>query len=86
MTLTNCENNLVLTWSANCVISNAATNQGTTFTLSDTKLYLSSVTLSTDDNINYCSKWNKDSNVQLTGINISQNQQHRMLQTNIEII
>ena len=56
MTLTNCENNLVLTWSANCVISNAATNQGTTFTLSDTKLYLSSVTLSTDDNINYCSK------------------------------
>ena len=56
MTLTNCENNLVLTWSANCFISNAATNQATTFTLSDTKLYLSTVTLSTDDNINYCSK------------------------------
>ena len=48
--------NLVLTWSANCFISNAATNQATTFTLSDTKLYLSTVTLSTDDNINYCSK------------------------------
>ena len=48
--LINCEINLILTWSANCVISNVAANQATTFTISDTKLHVSVVTLSTDDN------------------------------------
>ena len=32
--------NLNLTWSANCVISNAAANQATTFAINDTKLYV----------------------------------------------
>ena len=50
MPLINCEVNLILTWSSNCVISNAAANQATTFTLTDAKLYVLVVTLSIDDN------------------------------------
>ena len=46
MPLINCEINLILTWS---VISNSAANQGTTFAITDTKLYVQAVTLSTDD-------------------------------------
>ena len=50
MILINCEINLILTWSSNCVISNAAANQATTFAITDTKLYVSVLALSTDDN------------------------------------
>ena len=51
MPLINCEVNLILTWSANCVIiaSNAA-NQNATFSITDTKIYVPVVTLSTQDN------------------------------------
>ena len=38
MPLINCETNLILTWSENCVTSSAAAKQGTTFTITDTKL------------------------------------------------
>ena len=38
MPLSNCEINLILTWSANCVISNSAAKQGATFATTDTKL------------------------------------------------
>ena len=48
--LINCEINLILTWSANCVICNAAANQATIFAITDTKLYVPAVTLSTQDN------------------------------------
>ena len=48
--LINCEINAILTWSANFVISNAAANQATTFAITDIKLYVPVVTLSTDDN------------------------------------
>ena len=46
--LINCEVNLILTWSATCVISNS-TGAGT-FEITDTKLYVPVVTLSTQDN------------------------------------
>ena len=49
MTFINCEINLVLVWSADCVISRAAANQATTFAITDTKLYVP-VALSVDDN------------------------------------
>ena len=49
MPLINCEINFILTWSENCVISSAATGE-TNFTLTDTKIYISIVTLSTQDN------------------------------------
>ena len=49
--LINCEVNLILTWSANCVIiyTNVA-NQNPTFEITETKLYVPVVTLSTQDN------------------------------------
>ena len=48
--LINCEINFILTWPANCVISNAVANQNTTFAITDQKLYVLVVTLLTDDN------------------------------------
>ena len=48
MPLINCEVNLILTWSANCVlIATAIQNQAATFEITDTKLYVPVVTLST---------------------------------------
>ena len=48
MPLINCEVNLILIWSSTCVITNS-TGMGT-FALTDTKLYVSAVTLSTQYN------------------------------------
>ena len=49
--LINRELNLILTWSANCVIvSTNNANQGTAFSITETKLYVPIVTLSTQDN------------------------------------
>ena len=46
-----CEINFILTWTGNCVIAcNTAAAQETTFTITDTKLYVPVVTLSTWDN------------------------------------
>ena len=47
MPLINCEINLILKWSTNCVIiSTNVANQNTTVEISDTKLYVPVVTLS----------------------------------------
>ena len=49
--LINCEVNLILTWSTNCIIvSTNVANQNATFAITDTKLYVPVVTLSTQDN------------------------------------
>ena len=48
MPLINCEVNLILTWSSTCVITNSAGARR--FTITDTKLYVPVVTLSTQDN------------------------------------
>ena len=48
MPLINCEIKFILTWSHKCVLSNDT--KATTFTVTDTKLYVSVVTLSTQDN------------------------------------
>ena len=48
MALINCEVNLLLTWSKGCVITNA-TGAGT-LAITETKLYVPVVTLSTQDN------------------------------------
>ena len=51
MSLINCEINLILTWSANCfIIADPVNNQAPTFGLTDTKLYVTDVTLLTQDN------------------------------------
>ena len=48
MSLINCEINPILTWSSTCVITNST--GAWTFKITDTKLYVSIVTLSTQDN------------------------------------
>ena len=51
MPLINCEIELILTWSANCVIIYTDVNdQVPTFTITETNLYVPVVTLSTQDN------------------------------------
>ena len=51
MPLINCEINLILIWSANCVIvSTNNANQNATFTIASTRLYVPVVTLSTQEN------------------------------------
>ena len=47
MPLINCEINLILAWSEDCVTSSA--NGETKFKITDTKLYVPAVTLSTQD-------------------------------------
>ena len=51
MLLINCEVEIILHWSSNCVIiyTNVA-NQAPTFTITETNLYVPVVTLSTQDN------------------------------------
>ena len=48
MPLINCEINLILTWSEDCVTSSAT--GATKFKITDTKMYNPVVTLSTQDN------------------------------------
>ena len=48
MPLINCEVNLILTWSKDCVITNS-TGEGK-FAITETKLYVPVITLSTKDN------------------------------------
>ena len=51
MPLINCKVNLILTWFKKCVIVYTdVTNQDATFTITETKLYVPVVTLSTQDN------------------------------------
>ena len=54
MPLINCEVKLILTWSSNCVlIATAIQNQAATFEITDTKLYVPVVTLSTQENTKF---------------------------------
>ena len=57
ISLINWEVNLILTWSARCVIvSTEVANQNATFTTMETKLYVTVVTLSTQDNAKLLTK------------------------------
>ena len=54
MPLINCEVNVILTWSSTCVlIATGIQNQNTTFAITDTKLYVPVVTLSTQENTKF---------------------------------
>ena len=50
MCLINCEINFDLNWSENWIIMVSNANQGTKFSITNTKLYVPVVTLSTQDN------------------------------------
>ena len=71
MTLINCEINLILTWSEDCVISSAT--GAIKFKITDTKLYVPIVTLSAQDNTKLLQQLNPILNEQLIGTNINQN-------------
>ena len=59
MPLINCEVNLILTWSSDCVlIATNIQNQSVTFEITDTKLYVPIVTLSTQENIKFLQQLN----------------------------
>ena len=51
MPLINCEVNLILTWSSTCVITES--NGAGTFEITDTKIYVPVVTLSTQENTKF---------------------------------
>ena len=52
MSLTKCEINLILTWSENCIlISGGIDNTEPKFAITDTKIYVPVVTLSTYKNV-----------------------------------
>ena len=54
MPLINCEVNLILTWSSSCIlIGTSIPNQAATFAITDTKLYVPVVTLSTQENTKF---------------------------------
>ena len=54
MPLINCEVNLILTWSSSCVlIATCTQNLNATFEITDTKLYVPVVTLSTQENTKF---------------------------------
>ena len=54
MPLINCEANLILTWSSTCIlISTNIPNKNATFAITDTKLYVPVVTLSTQENTKF---------------------------------
>ena len=54
MPLINCEVNLILTWSSTCVlIATNILNQNATFAITDAKLYVPVVTLSTQENTKF---------------------------------
>ena len=50
MPLINCKINLILTWSA-VIVSTAVVNQGATFGITDTKLYVPVLNLLAEDNV-----------------------------------
>ena len=59
MPLINCEVNLILTWSSTCVIASViVANQAATFAITDTKLYVPVVTLSTQENTKFLQQLN----------------------------
>ena len=58
MLLINCEVNLILTWSKDCVITNSA-GEGK-FAITETKLDVPVVTLPTQDNVKLLQKFKSD--------------------------
>ena len=73
MSLINCEINLILTWSNRCFkIDNPIASQEVTFTITETKLYIPVVTLSTQDNAKLLEQLKSRFKEQLTGTDMNQ--------------
>ena len=77
MPLIDCEVNLTMIWSASCVIvSTNVANQNTSFTITQTKLYVPVVTLSTEDNAKLVTQLKSNFKNKIIGTNIHQNQNY----------
>ena len=77
MPLIDCEVNLTMIWSASCVIvSTNVANQNTSFTITQTKLYVPVVTLSTEDNAKLVTQLKSNFKNKIIGTNIYQNQNY----------
>ena len=74
MPLINCEVNLISAWSSTCVITNS-TGTGR-FLITDTKLFVPVVTLSTHDNVKLLQQVKSGFKRTLIGENINQIQKH----------
>ena len=74
MPLINCEINLILTKSNRCfIIDDPVANQQPTFTITDAKLYVPVVTLSTQDNAKLLKQLNQVLKEQITEKNLNKN-------------
>ena len=69
MPLINCEVNLILKWSKDCIITNS--EAGGKFAITETKLYVLLVTLSTQDNAKLIQQLESGFKRKLTGTNIN---------------
>ena len=77
MPLTNCEAELILTWSIGCVIIYTDfANQVPIFTITETNLYVPAVTLSTQDNATLLPEIKSGFRRTISQINICQNQNY----------
>ena len=77
LTWINCEVNFILKWSGNCaVVSTNVENQNATFAITNTKLYVPVVTLSTQDYAKLLQQLKSGFKRVINGINISQNQNY----------
>ena len=73
VSLINCEINLILTWSDRCfIIDNPIANQEPTFTISDTKIHVPVVTLSTQNNGELLQQLKSSFKRRINGINMNQ--------------
>ena len=59
MPLINCKIHLKLNWTKDCVLSSVNNNPATSFKITETKLYVPIVTLSTKDNVNLSKQLNE---------------------------
>ena len=76
MTFTDFEISLQLKWSKRCIlVAGTAANQQPEFKISDTKLYVSVVTLSTRDNVKLLKNQNLILKEQLIGVNVNLKEQ-----------
>ena len=66
MLLINCKTDLILTWSANCfIIANAIDSQVTAFAITEAKLFVPVVTLSTQDNVKLLDQLNSSFKIKI---------------------
>ena len=77
MPLINCKIHLELNWNNNCVMYGdnddaGGNNRKTTFKITNTKLYVPVVTLSTKDNVNLTKQLNEGFKRSVYGMNINQ--------------